>query len=144
VEIWGLGAGLEGDDGRPVPPDAAVGPWVAIGATSELATGELVAWDRAAGLGVPPGAVVATGVGSGVGRGVGRAVGVGVGVDVAHVPAGDTGGGSAPPSGSYRNPTSSPSATVAFDTPCEEFAHAPPPREMKNTQYEPEDGRHWV
>ena len=59
-----------------------------------------------------------------------------------HVPAGDTGGGSAPASGSYRKPTSSPLLTIVLEIPCGEFAQGPPPREMKNTQNEPEDGRH--
>jgi hypothetical protein len=96
------------------------------------------------GVAVPPGGADPAGVGFGVGVGDGAAVGAGVGVDVTQVPDGDTGGGSAPASGSYRNPTSSPSPTVAIDTPCGEFIHAPPPREMKNTQYEPDDGRHEV
>jgi hypothetical protein len=119
---------------------------VSTGATAELevAAGRAVASGAVVGFAVPPDGAVATGVGLAVGVGAGVAVGDGVGVELAHVPAGETGGGSAPASGSYRKPTSSPSLTVAVDTPCAELVQAPPPREMKNTQYEPEDGRHEV
>jgi hypothetical protein len=110
----------------------------------EVATGWSDSPGGVAGRAVLPGGVVAVGVGIGVGDDVGRAVGVGVGVELVHVPAGDTGGGSAPASGSYRKPTSSPSPSVAFDTPCAELVHAPPWWEMKNTQYDPEAGRHDV
>jgi hypothetical protein len=34
--------------------------------------------------------------------------------------------------------------SAALDTPCDEVVQAPPAREMKNTQYEPEDGKHCV
>jgi hypothetical protein len=132
-ETSATGTAVVAGDGRVVPSAGEVGLCVTIGAAAELVTGAglSLAPGDAAGLAVPPG-VVATGVGFGVGDGVGCAVGVGV--DVAHVPAGDTGGGSAPARGSYRKPASSLSLNVAIDTPCDELVHAPPPREMKNTQ----------
>jgi hypothetical protein len=124
-------------DAIPSTPDAGVD----VAADAALAAGTVADAPgvRVAGSDVAPGRDVEDGAGVAVGRGV--AVGEGVGVGVGQVPAGDTGAGSAPERGSYRKPTSSPSESVVFDIPCAEFAHAPPPREMKNTQNEPVEGR---
>jgi hypothetical protein len=135
-ETSATGTEFAAGDAWPVPAAIAVGSSEAGGSAPALVVddGRTVAAAGVEGFDVRPGGLVATGVGRGVGLGVGRAVGDGVGVVVEHVPAGDTGGGSAPASGSYRKPASSPSLSVAIDTPCGEFAHAPPAREMKNTQ----------
>jgi hypothetical protein len=127
-------------DAIPSTPDAGVDV-ADVAPVAALAAGAVadVPGVRVAGSDVAPGRDVEDGAGVAVGRGV--AVGEGVGVGVGQVPAGDTGAGSAPERGSYRKPTSSPSESVVFDIPCAEFAHAPPPREMKNTQNEPVDGR---
>jgi len=103
-----------------------------------------------AGRGVPDGDVVPVGVGTAlavggaVGTGVGVGVGVGDGVLTGQTPVGATGGGSAPASGSYRNPTNSPSLRVVAETPCAELVQVPSAVATKNTQYEPEDGRQSV
>ena len=62
----------------------------------------------------------------------------GGGVTAGQVPAEDGGGGSAPACGSYRKPTASPSPTETLDAPTGESTQAPPARETKSTQYEPE------
>lgn len=78
-----------------------------------------------------------------VARGVLRAIGEGAGVrgggvTSGQVPAADGGGGSAPVCESKRKPRSSPPASVMLDAPRSEFTHAPPARDRKSTQYEPE------
>ena len=86
------------------PLAAAEGVSVTAGSTRRVPTeaGATVARGDVVAVEVPPGGAVSTGVGFGVGGGVGFGVGagVGVGVAVAHVPAGEAGGGSAPASGS--------------------------------------------